>query len=180
MSAQDPAPAPSPPPSPTGGQAPDTTLSLVEAQIADTPSIVVPLTGQVVDLTRPVEVAGALQDVREVKRQLDELRSLLEGVLRLEALRQGTKTLHLGPLDAVISGGERSEYDAELLSERLRDAGLPEDRLAEAVVQTVSYKVDQRVLRQLAAANPAYKTAVDKSRTVVDTPWRVSVKGATR
>jgi hypothetical protein len=134
----------------------------------------------VIDLTRPVEVAGALQDVREVKRQLDELRALLEGVLRLEALRQGTKTLHLGPLDAVISGGERSEFDAELLTERLRDAGLPEERIAEAVVQTVSYKVDQRVLRQLAAANPAYRTAVDKSRTVVDTPWRVSVKGATR
>ena len=70
----------------------DLALELAAAQLDDTPQIVVPLTGQIVDLTRPVEVAaGALNDVRDAKRQLDEPRALLEGILRLEAQRQGTR-----------------------------------------------------------------------------------------
>ena len=158
----------------------DLALDLAAAQLDDTPQIVVPLTGQIVDLTRPVEVAGALNDVRDVKRQLDELRALLEGVLRLEAQRQGTKTLHLGALDAVVSGGERSDYDSELLAELLRDAGLPEDRISEAIVETVSYKVNQLVLRQLAGANPDYKAAIELSKQTIPVAWRVTVKGASR
>lgn len=154
----------------------DTALELVAAQVDETPVIVVPFTGEVVALSRPAEVAGALDSVRDLKRQLDELRALLEGVLRLEAQRQGTKTLHLGQLDAVVSGGQRAEYDAELLTEGLRAAGLPEARLAEAVVQTVSYKVDQRVLRQLAGANRDYDAAIKAALTVVETPWRVTIK----
>ena len=179
MTAQDPALAPpsTDPPSGGGADAPaDTTLELVAAQVEETPVIVVPFTGEVVALNRPAEVAGALDSVRDLKRQLDELRALLEGVLRLEAQRQGTKTLHLGRLDAVISGGQRSEYDPEELTLLLRAAGLPEERLAEAVVQTVSYKVDQRVLRQLAGANPVYAAAVKAALTVIETPWRVTVK----
>jgi hypothetical protein len=158
----------------------DPGLEMVAAQVEETPTIVVPVTGQLVDLTRPVEVAGALHDVREAKRLLDELRALLEGVLRLEAQHQGTKTLHLGPLDAVISGGTRNDYDADVLQQLLRDAGLPEERLSEAVQQIVTYKVDQRVLKQLAAANPAYAAAIDQARTTVETPWRVTVKPTTR
>ena len=158
----------------------DLALELAAAQLDDTPQIVVPLTGQVVNLREPFEVAAALEDVREVKRQLDELRALLEGVLRLEAQKQGTKTLHLGSLDAVVSGGEKSDYDSELLAELLRDAGLPEERISEAIVETVSYKVNQLVLRQLAAANPDYAAAIELSKSTVPVAWRVTVKGATR
>src|SRR5580765_1053490 len=111
----------------------DTALELAERQIHECPTIRVPLTGVVVDLTEPHEVAEALHDLREVKRQLEDVRALLEAALRLEAQHQGTKTLHLGQLDAVISGGTRNDYDAELLQQLLRDAGLPEHRLAEAV-----------------------------------------------
>ena len=32
---------------------------LVQAQVEETPTIVVPLTGQVLDLTKPLEIAGA-------------------------------------------------------------------------------------------------------------------------
>jgi hypothetical protein len=80
------------------------------------------------------------------------------------------------PPAAVISGGTRNDYDAELLERLLRDAGLPEERLMEAVQEIVTYKVDQRVLKQLTAANPMYAAAADHARTVVDTPWRVTVK----
>ena len=158
----------------------DMALELAAAQLDDTPTIVVPLTGQLIDLTRPLEVAGALHDLRELKRQLDELRALLEGVLRLEAQRQGTKTLHLGSLDAVVSGGSRREYDAELLAGLLREAGLPEERISEAIVETVSYKVNQLVLKQLAGANADYAAAIELAQTSVEAPWRVTVKGASR
>jgi hypothetical protein len=170
-----PAPLPSHIPS---GQAPGTTLEHVEAQITETPTVVLPFVGTIVDLREPVEVAEALTHVREVKRQLDELRALLEGVLRLESQRQGTKTLHLGALDAEVSGGVKPEYDLELLTEGLRAAGLPEERLAEAVVETVSYRANWKVLRQLEGANPAYASAIGAARTYVPTPWRVDVKGA--
>lgn len=158
----------------------DMALELAAAQLDDTPTIVVPLTGQLIDLTRPLEVAGALHDLRELKRQLDELRALLEGVLRLEAQRQGTKTLHLGSLDAVVSGGSRREYDAEFLAGLLREAGLPEERISEAIVETVSYKVNQLVLKQLAGANADYAAAIELAQTSVEAPWRVTVKGASR
>lgn len=158
----------------------DHALELVAAQVEEEPTLLLPYTGTLVDLREPVEVAQALQDVRELKRRLDELRALLEGVLRLEAQRQGTKTLHLGPVDAVVTGGSKAEYDVELLQKALRAAGLPENRIAQAVVETVTYKVDQRVLRQLTAANPAYGAAIDAARTTVDTPYRVDVKPRSR
>jgi len=175
----DPVPAPLPSHIPSG-QAPGTTLEHVEAQITETPTVVLPFVGTIVDLREPVEVAEALTHVREVKRQLDELRALLEGVLRLEGQRQGTKTLHLGPLVAVISGGTRPEYDPDLLIRGLEAAGLPEERIWAAVKQVVEYKPDQRVLRQLAAANPDYAAAIDRAKRTVETPWRVQVKGETR
>lgn len=153
-----------------------TDLELVATQVEETPTIVMPLTGALVDLREPVEVARALQDVRDLKRRIDELRALLEGVLTLEARRQGTKTLHLEGVDAVVTGGEKVEYDAELLQERLRAAGLPEDRVGQAVQVIVSYKVSAVVLRQLAAANPAYAKAITEARSTVETPWRVTIK----
>ena len=170
-----PAPLPSHIPS---GQAPGTTLEHVEAQVTETPTVVLPFVGTIVDLREPVEVAEALTHVREVKRQLDELRALLEGVLRLEAQKQGTKTLHLGALDAVISGGPKNEYDPEQLMESLRAAGMPEERIAEVVVQTVTYNVKLLVLKHAAGANPNYAAAEAAARVVVDAPYRVSVKGA--
>jgi hypothetical protein len=156
----------------------DRSLELALLQLEESPQVVLPLTGQLVDLTHPLEAAQALRDVRDLKRQLDEVRMLLEGVLRLEAARQGTKTLHLGPVDAIVGGGPTADYDAELLQEHLRHAGLPEDRVREAVTEIVSYKVDQRVLRQLAGANPGYAAAIDSAKSTVQKPWRVQIKGA--
>jgi hypothetical protein len=141
-----------------------------------TTSIVVPFTGEYVELDEPVQVALALETVRRLKRDLDEARVVLEDALRFESERAGTRTLHLGELTAVVSGGEKVEYDAEELGHQLRRAGLPEARLSELIVETVSYKVDQRVARSVAASNPRYAGALERCRRVVPAPWRVSVK----
>jgi hypothetical protein len=156
-------------------------LEAIALRMEEQPLQLLPTTGELVDLRVAGEVARALDEVREGIRRLGELRSLLETVLRLEARRQGTKTLHLaGGLVATVSGGERVEWDIERLAEGLRGAGLPEDRLAQLVVETVEYKVDQRVARQLAAGNPAYAAAIDAARSTAPAPWRVSVKPEAR
>lgn len=155
----------------------DADLHGLELAIHEQPERLIPLLGQLVDLRKPSEVARAISAIRDAKRQLDEVRQLLEQVLRLESAKHGTKTLHLGDVDVVISGGSRWEYDAEALAADLRAAGLPEQRLAQVVVEVVSYKVSQRVLAQLAAANPAYGEAIERNRRRVEAPWRVAVDG---
>lgn len=160
----------------------DVALELVAAQVDETPEVCVPGTGVLLDLTNPADVAEALRDVRAVKVQINEFVSFLSGVLRLESMRQGTGTLHLGSLDVVVSSDETTVYDLELLTELLRDAGLPEERIGEAVVETVSvsYKENRSVLRQLAGANPDYAAAIELAQRKVQKPISVTVKGANR
>jgi hypothetical protein len=154
----------------------DETLDETAALVASDPTIVLPFSGQQIDLRNPDEVADGLDQVRDLKRRLDGLRGLLENVLRLRSRELGTKTLHLENVDAVVSGGSRPEWDVELLSERLRAAGLPEQRLDQLIVATVSYRVDQQVARELRGANPAYAAALAEARRDVPAPWRVTVK----
>jgi hypothetical protein len=144
--------------------------------IAAESTIVVPLTGELIDLYDLNRVAGGIEQVRDLKRQLDELRGLLERVLRLRSRELGTKTLHLDGVDVTISGGSRLEYDLELLAQRLRAGGLPESRLERLIVATVTYKIDHRVARELRGANPAYAAALAEARRDVPAPWRVTVR----
>jgi hypothetical protein len=154
-------------------------LALIQQTVDRQPELVMP-SGVLVDLRNPTQVADALDEVSELKHRLDELRSLLTDVIRLEAHRQGTKTLHLDGIDAVVSGGERTDYDALKLQLCLREAGLPEDRISAAVVETVSYKPDGRVLRQLAGANPLYADIIAACKTSAPAPWRVTTKRVMR
>jgi hypothetical protein len=146
------------------------------AQVEAEPELVLPGSGEVVDLREPAQVAYGLQALRELKRQLDGLRSLLEALLRLESMRQGTKTLHLGSLEATVSGGDKLEWDVDLLGAGLRKAGCPEERIDELVQIKIKYRVDAGIARQLEAANPRYAAAIAAARRRVPAPWRVSVK----
>jgi hypothetical protein len=151
-------------------------LATLELQIAEQPQLVVPLTGELVDLRDPLQVAEALQAVRELKYQLDGARVVLEQVLRLEASRMGTKTLHMEGLTAVITGGETVEYDGERLGWLLEQAGMPPERVSEIVQTIVTYKVNAAKAKAAASANPSYKEAVEKTRSVKETAWRVSIR----
>lgn len=155
-------------------QTPDTHLTGLERATAR--ELTIPLIGEIVDLDNPNQVALAIDAVREAKRILDDIRAHLERELVDEARRQGTKTLHLAGLDAVITGGTRTEYDAHKLQLLLRHHGLPEPRIAEAVVEIVSYKPNAAVLKQLASANDDYADAIQASKSVVDVPYRVSIR----
>ena len=140
------------------------------------PRMTVALTGQLVNLADPLDVARAYADITEAKRQLDEAQGLMLDILRLESLRQASKTLHLSAeLTVELTGGKRLEWDDERLEEMLRAAGMPENRLAELIVETVSRRVDGRVARQVEAANPTYAAAIRACRTEKPAPWRASI-----
>jgi hypothetical protein len=151
-------------------------LASLELMIAEQPDLVVPLAGVLIDLRDPNAVAGALDQVRDMKHQLDSCRAILEQVLRLEAVRQGTKTLHLDKCDAVISGGEVVEYDGEQLALLLDEAGMPPERVNEIVQLIVTYKVNAAKAKQAAGANPAYAVALEQTRSVKPAPWRVTIR----
>lgn len=139
--------------------------------------IVIPVTGELVSLAEPVEVCRALDQVRDIKRRLDEVRAELEHALRAESERQGTKTLHLGDWTAVVSGGEKTEYvDLQDLADELRDEGMPEERVGEIVVTKVSYTVNQRKADHAAAANPRYAEVIGRYRRLVPAAWRVATE----
>ena len=123
----------------------------------------------------PENAADILRVVRDLRRQMLDVVKDCEAVLLEESRRQGTKTLHLPSGDAVITGGSEVEWDLDAL-EALRELGLPEGRFRELVVETISYKVDQRVAKQLSAANEAYARVIDAARSIAPARWRVSIK----
>lgn len=140
------------------------------------PEVMVPFSGELLDLRDLPRVAQTLAEVRDLKTQLDRLRSLLEDILRLESARQGTKTLHLGEFDAEVSGGSKTTFDTERLAVLLTEAGMSEQRLGELIITTVTEKVDMRVAKQVASANPAYAIAIAACREIHPAAWRVDSK----
>jgi hypothetical protein len=149
---------------------------MTQLQPTPTREIQIPLIGEIVDLDQPNQVAQALEAVRDAKRILDEARSILETALIAEATRQGTKTLHLGKLEITIVGGETVEWDHHRLALALRDAGLPENRIADVVVETVTYKVSAKEAKRIAGANPEYAAIVEACRRTVPAPFRAYIK----
>lgn len=139
--------------------------------------IVVPGVGELVNLSDYQSCATALDGIRDLESKLREIKGLLSSAIQAEATRQGTKTLELADgRKAVLSGGKEVEYDAELLASELEIAGMPEDRIAQIVVPTVSYKVSAVKAKQAAAANPIYADIIESCRREVETPVRVSLR----
>jgi len=133
------------------------------------------LTGEVLPAT-PENAARVLEAAREMKARLGAVIADATEYLLEESRRQGTKTLAAGGVKVVLSGGTETVFEGQELAQALRDAGVPEERVAEAVREEISYKVNQSVLRQLAGANPDYAAAIESVRQTVEKPYRASVK----
>jgi hypothetical protein len=120
--------------------------------------------------------AEVLDAARRMKRRLDEVIGAATSYLLAESQTRGTKTLPFTHGKVELSGGLTVDYDPVDLVEALREAGCPEERIAEAVVEEISYRVNRSVLRQLAGANPDYRAAVELAERTVERPWRAAVK----
>ena len=134
-------------------------------------------TGEVLEATVP-NAATVLHAARLMKQRVNDIIAETTAWLASEAAHQGTKTLRAGKTTVTLTGGSSVEYDAHDLMEALREAGCPEERIGEAVVAEVSYKINRSVLRQLAGANQDYRAAIELAEREVERPYRASVKEA--
>lgn len=133
-------------------------------------------TGEVLDPRDTERVANLLERLRLVYR--DDIRPAIracEEAIIAEAERLGTKTIRAGDYEAKVSGGPELVWDTEVL-ELLREEGLPDERFDQLVKTTVTYRVDARVAKQLAAANPRYREIIEAAQGRAEKPHRVSVK----
>lgn len=144
--------------------------------IAPTHTFVVPGTGEVIDLDNPSDCTRALAAIREFKTQLAFVEADLTRTLLAESESRGVKTMHFDGLTATITGGTSTRYDPEFIEAGLRRAGMPEDRIREVVVETVSSKVSVSKAKQAAAANAKYRKVIEKGSATVETHRSVSVK----
>ena len=126
--------------------------------------LVVPFTGEIVDLDDPMTCARMLQEIREITDQLRDARAVLTDSLLRESERQGTKTLRFGSIEARINTPMETVWDYGVLLE-LRDAGLPEERFDELVTTNVEYKVNGLIAKSIASSNQTYKEIIDRARS---------------
>lgn len=120
--------------------------------------------------------ARVLNSGRAMKNHIGEvIKEAIEYLVR-ESEHQGTKTLHGQEETITLTGGPSVDYDGNELISNLTEVGCPNDRIAAAVETVVTYKVNRRVLNQLAAANADYKTAIELAQIEVEKPYRASVK----
>ena len=120
--------------------------------------------------------ARAIHAARIMKSRVNEIVNEATAYLVAESEHRGTKTLHGDNETVTLTGGVGVEYDALDLMQALEAAGCPVDRIDAAVHAEVTYKIDRRVLGQLAAANQDYRTAIDTAATEVEKPYRATVK----
>ena len=106
-----------------------------------------------------------------------EAKALLTAAIVERSRILGTKTIHLhAGGKAEVRDGSETVYDVEVLEAELRALGLPEDRLAELIKETVTRTIDGKVARSVAAANPEYAAVIESARTVIERPSYVVIK----
>jgi hypothetical protein len=138
--------------------------------------LVVPGSGALVDLDNPRQVAQTLDDVRDLERQLRSFKGLLTEAMVHASQIHGTKTMHLeGGITATVKGGDETVYDAEEIEAELRDAGMPEDRIAAIVRVAVIRTVSAVEAKRAASANPAYAEIIARHSRVQERPSTVTI-----
>lgn len=137
--------------------------------------LVVPGTAELVNLDDPTAVALAIDSVRDMERELRSVKAELVSALVHASQKAGSKTLHLEGMSVRVSGGVEWVYDAEAIEEGLREAGMPEERIREIVIETVTHKVAATEAKRAASANPDYAAVIDANKREEEQPNRVSI-----
>lgn len=139
-------------------------------------ALVLPATGELVDLNDEVSCAHALESLRILEAQIRQAKAGLTQAIVARSELIGSRTLPLGDgLKAIIKGGTAIEYDAEEIEQELRRAGMPEDRIRQIVLEQVSYRVAAVEAKRASVANPVYREIIDRHTRIVDKPSSVSI-----
>jgi hypothetical protein len=72
--------------------------------------------------------------------------------------------------------GTRTTIAADVLEQKLREAGMPEERISEIVTQTVSYRADAAEAKKAARTNEAYAEALKAASTTAQLNPSVSIR----
>lgn len=137
--------------------------------------VLVPYSGQIVNLGDPPECLKLLAEIRELEGKLRDVKGALTEALAQEFSRQGKKTLEVNGIKAELRGGTEIVWDVEVL-EQLRDLGLPDERMNELVKVEVTYRVNAAVAKQLAAANRDYAEIIQRAKSEIPKAQYVSIK----
>lgn len=132
-------------------------------------------TGEVLPAT-PENAAAVIEAARNLKSRCDQAIRDATSILIEESRQQGRKTFQAGGRKVEVSGGPKTVYDPLDLAEALREAGVPEARIDEAVHQEFTYKIDRSVLKQLAAANPKYAAAIESVARTEEESYKAALK----
>lgn len=141
---------------------------------------VVPATGEVVDLSNPAEVARALEAVETIAAQAAEAKRMLnDALVRYSTDVAVARTFTVpGVGKFERTGGPKTEYDRpDEIRRELLALGIPAERVAEIVVETVDRKVNGTEANKAAKASPAVEEVLARHRRKTDAPYRVTRKG---
>lgn len=125
-----------------------------------------------VDVTDPVQCAVALDFIRTFEKEIAHIKRVLtDGVVNHYRLT-GERSIDLpGGLEATVKAGKRTLVDPAVLEVKLREAGMPEDRINQIITSTQETRVDLRKAKTAATANDAYAEALAAaSSTYEETP----------
>lgn len=137
--------------------------------------LVVPYSGEIVDVAQPDQCVRALAEIRELEGRIREAKRELTFYLALEFERQGLKTMEFNGVKAELRGGTETAWDISVLEELLA-AGLPQERFEQLVKAEVSFKVDAREAKRIAAANEQYSAIIERARNSYTRPHYISIK----
>lgn len=146
---------------------------------SDRPSLVDFQNGELI--TTPERAALYLDRLRELQRdRLSKEIKAAEAFLLWHMDHRGEFTLHLeGGVMAVgdtEQAAERVEWDLEAFREGLRETGLPEDRIEQAIITTVSEKPNMTEVKRIAASSPERAAAIEAAQTRKPGTRRVQIK----
>ena len=138
--------------------------------------LVLPASGEIINLNDVFEVARAYRSVLDLERDLKQAKGLLRDALVARSQAEGRATMHLEGLGKVeVRKGTEILWDAQALKADLIEAGMSRERVAEIVIETLDLKVSAVEAKKAAAANPTYATIVARHRRDFPKPASVSV-----
>lgn len=129
-------------------------------------ALVLPGTGEVIDLDNPDEVAVCIARLKELRTQIGDAEIHLKRAMLDARAREGVTSKLRLPSAEVTFGSDLGDltWDLTVLRE-LRAAGLPDGRWDALVTTTIDYKVSATVAKQIEdSGNPEYAAIIGRAR----------------
>jgi cell division septum initiation protein DivIVA len=145
---------------------------------SESEALVVPGTGEVVDLNDECQCIAAYAAVVGLEDKVKEAKRMLTAAIAERSRVLGQKTITAGAYKAEVRGGQKTQWDAQALERDLRALGMPEERIREVVREEVTYTVSAMEARRISKANADYAAVVAANKHEVEMNTYVAVRKA--